>query len=396
MDDSNLRNQLRMANNLANLQHPASGGQHVLGLGGGQGPPDPYLPPNRISQQDLAVFKERFPMLQEFSDSFLQSRTMDELLRIESTSLRIKDVERSKETEERLASNKSALPTKFYNVVAGRDNRWDELHPARFLPGAACAGPTQYIRAREVWGLSSPPPVGCYDMNCVGMGGFVQNKGWLELGTYGSSKLKVELFNINNAAKSSSVKQQEADFPAEMKDVGEFELALRTMRSAAQFAAPWNYSFLALENFLYQKKFFKDELQNDENPARTLCQFSNFILGENANHWRDGKGFLTPNDLSGYWSSFVGARPQVKLTPPQPAVQPKPQKAEPQKAQGQKRKYPFVDICGKYNVGNCQKPQGTCFNFRGILLRHVCNWRDPNVPNAPPCGGPHMRAATHP
>jgi hypothetical protein len=44
------------------------------------------------------------------------------------------------------------------------------------------------------------------------MGGFVQNKGWLELGTYGSSKLKVELFNINNAAKSSSVKQQEADF----------------------------------------------------------------------------------------------------------------------------------------------------------------------------------------
>ncbi len=168
------------------------------------------------------------------------------------------------------------------------------------------------------------------------MGGFVQNKGWLELGTYGSNKLKVKLFNINNAAKSSSVKQQEADFPAEMKDVGEFELTLRTMRLAAQFAAPWNYSFLALENFLYQKKFVKDELQNDENPARTLCQFSNFILGENANHWRDGKGFLTPNDLSGYWSSFVGARPQVKLTPPQPAVHPKPQKAEPQKAQGRR------------------------------------------------------------
>jgi hypothetical protein len=137
-----LRNQLRMANNLANLQHPASGSQQIFGLGGGPGPSDPYLPPNRISQQDLAVFKERFPMLQKFSDSFLQSRTMDELLRIESISLRIKDVERSKETEERLASNKSSLPTKFYNVVAGRDNRWDELHPARFLPGAACAGPT--------------------------------------------------------------------------------------------------------------------------------------------------------------------------------------------------------------------------------------------------------------
>jgi hypothetical protein len=85
MDDSNLRNQLRMANNLANLQHPASGSQQIFGLGGGPGPSDPYLPQNRISQQDLAVFKKRFPMLQEFSDSFLQSRTMDELLRIEST-----------------------------------------------------------------------------------------------------------------------------------------------------------------------------------------------------------------------------------------------------------------------------------------------------------------------
>ncbi len=41
MDDSNLRNQLRMANNLANLQHPASGSQQVFGLGGGPGPSDP-------------------------------------------------------------------------------------------------------------------------------------------------------------------------------------------------------------------------------------------------------------------------------------------------------------------------------------------------------------------
>jgi hypothetical protein len=58
---------------------------------------------------------------------------MHELLRIESTSLRIKDLEKSKETEKKLASNKAALQTKFFNVVAGRDNRWSELHPTRFL-----------------------------------------------------------------------------------------------------------------------------------------------------------------------------------------------------------------------------------------------------------------------
>ncbi len=45
-------------------------------------------------------------------------------LRLESTSLRIRDAERAKESEERLAQNKAALPTKFYEVRAGRDNRW--------------------------------------------------------------------------------------------------------------------------------------------------------------------------------------------------------------------------------------------------------------------------------
>ncbi len=72
-------------------------------------------------------------MLNDFSEHFLQSRTLDELLRIESTSLRIRDAERAREAKERLAQNKSALPTKYYEVRAGRDNRWSEIHPARFL-----------------------------------------------------------------------------------------------------------------------------------------------------------------------------------------------------------------------------------------------------------------------
>jgi hypothetical protein len=64
--------------------------------------------------------RDKFPILNDFSESFLQSRTLDELLRIESTSLRIRDAERA--TEEHLTQNKSNLPTKFYEVRAGRDN----------------------------------------------------------------------------------------------------------------------------------------------------------------------------------------------------------------------------------------------------------------------------------
>jgi hypothetical protein len=274
---------------------------------------DPAGQSGNISPQDLQVLKEKFPQLAEFSNSFLRSRTMDELLRIESTSLRIKDAERARESEDRLAANKVALQTKFYDVPAGRDNRWNELRPARFLPGCAATAIKQYTTSREVIGLvGPPPPLGCYDMSSVGMGGFVTSKGWLELGTQGTSKLKVEYFNLNNAAKSSTSKVTEGE-DREMKDVSEFELALRTLRSAAQFACLWNYSYLALENFLYSKQFCKAELQNDPNPARTLCQFSNFVVGENSSHWRDGTGFLTPNELAGYWSAFIGARPQAKV-----------------------------------------------------------------------------------
>ena len=84
--------------------------------------------------------------------------------------------------------------------------------------------------------------------------------------------MKIEYFNINNAARSSNKKADEEDTVL-MKDVAEFSLALRTMRSAAQFATPRNYSYLALENFLHENEFCKEDLKNDDNPARTLCQF---------------------------------------------------------------------------------------------------------------------------
>jgi hypothetical protein len=66
------------------------------------------------------------------------------------------------------------------------------------------------------------------------------------MGTCLSSKLKIELFNINNAARWSSIKQPGVDSSTEIEDMLKFELALRTMRSAAQFVILWNYSILYL------------------------------------------------------------------------------------------------------------------------------------------------------
>jgi hypothetical protein len=111
-------------------------------------------PARKISLEDLAVLKGRFPHLADFSDSFLMSRTTDELLRIESTSMKLRDAERSRDVEDRLHANKSALATK----MAGVDNRWNILHAARFLGGAACSAQELWSQARAVIGINGHPP----------------------------------------------------------------------------------------------------------------------------------------------------------------------------------------------------------------------------------------------
>jgi hypothetical protein len=56
-------------------------------------------------------------------------------------------------------------------------------------------------------------------------------------------------------------------------------------------------------------------LKHDSQPGKTLCMFTDFVLSENANHWRDGSGFLTTGELQAYWDFFIGARPQSKPKP---------------------------------------------------------------------------------
>ena len=97
-----------------------------------------------LSSDDLHTLKQRFPRLREFSDEFLRNRSMEELLRIESTSLKMKDAERRGDAEDKLALNKQNLAANVVQVAGGPDDRWSTLHQGRFLGGAACS-------ARKIW-----------------------------------------------------------------------------------------------------------------------------------------------------------------------------------------------------------------------------------------------------
>ncbi len=99
-----------------------------------------------------------------------------------------------------------------------------------------------------------------------------------------------------------------------MRDLGELKLALRALRTAAQFVCPWNMNFLALEGFLIQTDYCRLELAGDDRPASTPTQFVDFILQTNADRWRDSLGFLSIGELGAYWASFHGARPKSQIT----------------------------------------------------------------------------------
>ena len=355
-------------------------------------PADPANAGGRISAEDLTVLKGRFPHLADFSDSFLMSRTTDELLRIESTSMKLKDAERGRDVEDRLHANKSALASKVSKVPEGEDNRWNILHQARFLGGAVCSAQMLWSNARAVIGINGHPPLSNYDLTAVGLGGFVTSRGWLEIGNPASTKISLKLFNINNCAARASASRAaaSADELLEVADLGEFKLALRALRTAAQFVAPWNFSYLALEGFLLQTDFCKVELASDAKPAHTLTQFVDFILQTNADRWRDSLGFLTTGELAAYWAAFHGARPKA-------AADGRTGKKE-QNPSGQKKekrvRFPWVDVCHQWNTGKCMKAAGTCVSSRGTPLRHVCDFRDLANP-ANICGQAHKRSQAH-
>jgi hypothetical protein len=135
------------------------------------------------------------------------------------------------------------------------------------------------------------------------------------------------------------------------------------MRTAASFIMPWNYSFVALENFLINSRFCRDDLGEIENKAQLLTQFTDYVLSENAAKWRDSEPFLSTGELKNAWSAFFSARPQSAFVK-KGSSKGQHQAEKKSAAKGPKR-LPFIDVCYNWNKGICNKPAGSCFSIRG-------------------------------
>ncbi len=157
---------------------------------------------------DLQILKDKFPFLAMFSDTFLANTPIADLLKMGTTEMKMSEIDRNKDSDDKLSTNKMALASTFTTVVSGRDNRWNELHSARYLAGAGVSATKMWVNARKFVGLRGYPPIGNYDMSSIGLAGLVTAKGWSELHDPSSTKLKLKMFNINKVTGNKNVEDE--------------------------------------------------------------------------------------------------------------------------------------------------------------------------------------------
>jgi hypothetical protein len=345
---------------------------------------DPGTSSTTLGDSDLACLRKKFPFLAEFSDEFIRSRPTETLLKMETTSIKMKELEKGRDIDDKLSTNKMDLEETFTEVKEGRDNRSSILHAARFLAGAACASAKIWRRARQVIGLTGHPPVGSYDLSAVGLAGFVSKKGWVEAANPASQKIRLQQFSIVNCSAKANKKESQEDREGDIQELPEFKLAMRAMRVAFCFVRPWDHSVLAMEGFFEQTQYCEKETAGMDNRAATLTKFVNYCLGQNADRWRDSESYLTTGELVTHWASFVGAMPQSAKA-----------KNKEKKTEKQEVRRKWVDICFPWNSGNCLKAVGDCKSAKGTVLRHVCNYiPDRSKPDVY-CGKDHPRTSFH-
>lgn len=372
-----------------------------------------------VTALDLEGLKKRHSFLAEYSDSTLTSLPLETVLKLESTSIKLRNLEKSRATEEKLAANRDSLGNTVVQVQAGVDNRLSKIHAARFLPGMGCSAAKMWEEARKVLGSEGHAAIGTYDMKSVGLAGYVTPQGWGAIHDPGNSNISLRMFSINNCGRKiqGKVGDQE-DNLFDVVEIGEFKVALRVLREAMSFVHPWNKSVAALEGFMMMTNFCAKDLEGLDRQAMLLTQFTDYVLRENSNRWRGLESFMGIDELKGAWESFFGARPQAMLAKTKNHSSRTSHQGNnfhgglTQGPQGQQQRlqggagggggrgkiHPslfYEDICVMWNIGRCTKAPGTCQTSNGKPLRHICNYRPDYTRAMPPCGANHASCFYH-
>jgi hypothetical protein len=316
------------------------------------------------------------PHLQGVPEATLKKLPLSAVFQLSNALAKSSKINDKLSISSKLALNAQSLVKNPLVVEGGQDNRRTKLHEGRFLGGACCAMNDIWLRGREVVGAKGPLPVSCYDLDTVGCGGSVTARGWKEIHDPSSQELRLKHFYLPNVAGGglSSKKialgenGEEICFGESMKEIGDLDSyrgALNVLREAMASALPWNRSVSAICGFMSNTNYLQTDLGGNAKRAAILVEFTDYILGRNAQQWDNEQPFISTDEMAHVWTNWKGKRLTLFTATQGSKTDKKPAKKEPQVPK---------DICKRFNVKVCPKQTDKdCVGFLGSKLRHICN-----------------------
>ena len=364
-----------------------------------------------LTEEEFQDLVNRLPALRTMKESLLMRMSYMALLQLNDALAKETKVSKKREDVSKLTHNRNELLLHPLEVAAGVDDRINKIHPARLMGGVACSAQTLWLKAREILGEEGVVPLGCYDMEAIGYSGSVTPKGWLAIHNPASEEMSLKLFHLSNVAgsgvgtKKLSLLDGEmainvGDSLKEVTDMEDFKAALATATEAMAWACPWNKSVAALQGFLRTTNFCSKDLANIPKRVALLMDFTDHVFQRNALNWHNFQGFLTADELSNVWTTWVLRRPASFLghgsgqgssgqgghghQGRKDHGHKKEAKQQPKKDKGAKS-----DLCRRYNSpAGCPNAAGDCKTFYGFKLRHACS---ATTANGSVCGMSHPK-----
>ncbi len=341
-----------------------------------------------VTAEVLAYLNSKFPALQGISPSMAQKLSFSSILLLNDALMKSAKEVSKQDARQKLVANAEAIKSNPVRVEAGEDNRFQRLHPARFLGGPGCSSQIEWHKARAEMANEGVKAISTYDMDTVGSGGSTTAKGWMEIHNPASPNLKLKQFHMANVGRSSSgtrrisladgsTAMDVGDSLKEVAEMEEFRNALATLRDAMHFALPWNKTIAAIQGFMRISSHCAKDLGGSGDQAKVLSLFVDHVLESNAANWCDGRDFLGVMELTQTWATWNGQRAQARGIQPSHTTTYRKSEAQLKFLKKEKsKKKGGNNLCRKFNsAGGC--PSGGvgagCKTPFGTALRHACS-----------------------
>ena len=361
----------------------------------------------KYSPAELISIKKLFPWVEEVEESLIHMIPLHKFS--EMTPKPPKQDTSRQGLRDRLMSNSKKLVNPSHSG-SHSDDSFTQLCPVRVDRYPRTSVQEFISTAKKILPRGGVPPVDGYDLDFLGLGGTVTDRGWVEVHNPGSEFLNLKMFSKANSYSASEGSRTSfsilssgdaigiGDCLKDIVSMAEFKQALRSYVAASYFALPWYPAPQALVNFLEHHRYMEAYIPS--NQASTLTRFVNAVMYKNAKSWRTTDiPPLSVEDLFRTWSHFTAdasgspADFNARFTPDRqsrrdfskrtivnpPSLFPKasqltsfPRQSSPPATSGSS------DVCIRFNLGICPSQRNsscilTYKSGRARTLQHTCD-----------------------